>query len=161
MANKSCLLHDKAQLLCPAKKITNSAAKGLQRINLCPRSSIRGSFPSPHEGFRGRGQGGNASPSSEPSAGGAGAGMSEFGEGRTNPSRPMPSLEGAERGLVQLLPSWSDSPFPALPIPALPTPSHPREGTERPDPPHPRPHSRARGDGWGSAAPGASVGEKE
>lgn len=119
--------------LCPARKNTNSAAKGLGRNNLDPASFIPASFPHPTRVLGGRGGGGgNASPCSEPSAGGAEAGMSEFGEGRTNLSRLMPSLEGAERGLVQLLPSCGDSPLPALPLP--PHPTHKRRN-QRPDPP--------------------------
>lgn len=91
--------------------------------------------------------------------------MSEFGEGRTSPSRLIPSLEGAERGLVQLLASWSDSPFPALPIPPLPTPSHPQAGKRKARfPPHPlRPTDVERGKDGAAPHPEApgSAGEKE
>lgn len=119
MANKSCLLQDKAQLLSPAKKKKHQlSSQGLTQER-APSQQLHASLvPPAQEGFGGRGEGGNACPSSEPSTGGAEAGMSEFGEGRTSPSRAMPSLEGAERGLVQLLRSWSDSPSPARPSPA-------------------------------------------
>lgn len=130
------------------KKKTTQQPRAYGETTSAPRASSEPRFPHQTRVFGGRGEGGNASPSSEPSSGGAEAGMSEFGEGRTSPSRLIPSLEGAERGLVQLLASWSDSPFPPLPIPRLPTPSHPQAGKRKarlpPAPPAPKTWRRGR-----------------
>lgn len=160
MANKSCLLPDKAQLLSLAEN-TNSATKGLQRNNLCPTTFIPASFPPPDEGFRGERR--RRKCLSFVGAGhGRGRGRNERVWGRED--KPIPSnpiARGSGAGPCAAAGELERFPFPT---PAYPTPSDPQAGKRkaRPAPPTSAPQTEG-GEGWGSAAPGGLwfCGEKE